>query len=414
MLTSKTRRNALTAGAVLVAALSAHAGPAFADYIICGSQDVAGSRLKRSSGTVTFRAHPNTYSSNGLPSGTPNSRYDNLVAAVTEWNQLKGSALNISVQFDDSTQWDDLDEVGYFTRSPNGGVMNTTAYTYTFPAGWTCGNQACCTDASGTRVATLAGVQIMTHTEIDERTPITWDEDRAEPVVTNADTWGGVLSGQSWMAAMQHEVGHALGLMHSNDGMARMESHLPNGGWLTQPAQFAVAFVPFARDAYDVNKLYPDNTTGASKYATQFWSSLIPFNGDNVDSTFLVATDVTYSQATGRVINYTKYPERVNGALPGRGANVVRPGDQFRARVCFGNRGPTSATVKREVLLGSTVIETTNNLANDAFTTSCSVRTLTVPTGTANGSYTIKYRLDGGTGQSESSVNRRLTVCSGC
>jgi hypothetical protein len=132
---------------------------------------------------------------------------------------------------------------------------------------------------------------------------------------------------------MQHELGHASGLMHvvsSAGGLARMSYSAPNGGWF-YTGSHTTAVVPQVQDHANIHTLYPATSN--------YW--------DNV------MMDVSYSPGdrnASRNLSWDPvsdrggfYPRNAAAPIAGQADYVVHANNTVQYQECHGNLGSATS-----------------------------------------------------------------------
>lgn len=209
---------ALTALAALagLAAPAAHA----ASWLNCG-----GNAIKWNSHRTTM-----AISTSSFPAG---SAWDgDLQNAMWHWNHVKGSGFNFFVARDTdgtSSSGNGVNEV-YFNAAQAGTALAVTRSRY--HCYWLFGWQRGLDEA-----------------DIAFNTNLSWN--------TGVVNYAALNSPFHFESVSLHELGHALGLQHSDNVMATMNSFYPNGGSLGHAKEID----PLPDDRAGARAIYPDSTT---------------------------------------------------------------------------------------------------------------------------------------------------------
>lgn len=169
-------------------------------------------------------------STTSFPAG---SSWDSaLQNAMWHWNNVKGAGFNFFVgrDTDGSSSPDNGRNEVYFNASHTGTALAVTRTRY--HCYWLFGWQR--------------GID---ETDIAFNTSLGWN--------TGAVNYASLGSPFHFESVALHELGHALGLLHSDGVLATMNSFYPNGGSLGQFKEID----PLPDDRLGVRSLYPDGTT---------------------------------------------------------------------------------------------------------------------------------------------------------
>lgn len=369
-----------------VAASMSWRSVALADTTQC-----CGNPIRWNTTVVTIKMHPA-----GFPSGT--AQRARFVEAAQQWTNVIGSNFIFTTISDDENNMDNNEnEAFWLNTAPNNSTPAETALTYHDGCGFVGG---CCT---GCTPSQITQTDIRFYNNFQNGTPISWSNAVPEPLVNSS----GPSTNHTVLVA-SHELGHAAGILHSNNGMARMESALPAGGWLHNSVQSPSRITPFAQDAAELRVLYPDNSTGSRLYAANMCHD--PTAGDhNLSGN---SQGLAYNPANDQ----TFWFPRNRTPIPGRLPREIRVGQIADVQVCYGNRGVTASAagtltirLSTDTTLGSDTTAATFGLPSQpGYTSGCFVVGFTVPSVTAR-DYFVLYDL--GTGaEMVSVVNQQLSV----
>lgn len=138
---------------------------------------------------------------------------------------------------------------------------------------------------------------------------------------------------------LQHEIGHALGLIHSDTGLARMESSYPGGGWFHSDVPATAIVVPFEDDIRGLQYLYsasgPNHTRFSDVYASSWVHRATPAGTDH--NQFINTVPITQVGS-----NVSHFPR--NRVDRGNNRKTVKAGDRVDIRISAANRGDASYT----------------------------------------------------------------------
>jgi hypothetical protein len=363
-------------------------------FYCCGQPNNTDMALKWANPTQTFKVLPNT----GWP-------VNSIVDAAAGWNNAADSNFVFNMVWDDDnsvTTNGDGNEIGWFGNAPADGTIALTATRYNKCQScddWTCGGTSC-------SPARLTEADVYIYGNNSDGSPRSWV------------AYPSSLDGRSSLFAlavsvvMSHELGHALGLGHTDFGMARMESHDPAGGWFHDTVPQGGRAMPLPQDRTELNFLYPSaglTTELATINMQHLWGSSDP-NG-----TIAQSMPLSWHQTNG----LWWFP--ANRVVRNGNRQTVTAGDTVDIRICadnLGNSGPSGATpisiwLSADTVIGSGDFETGNGWSYVAGTFAgrvarCDDIFFTVPAAAPNGSYVVAYSLGAPTGQNVTIINQRI------
>lgn len=286
--------------------------------------------------------------------------------AAQEWTDLPESDVDISLSSDSHCSSTNNDSEIWYTNSSSGDgslIIATTTFINS-----SCSNFPCC---MGCTAPELTVTDIVIYAQ-NSSGSIPWS------VVVPTGAGSQPNSGFTYfLPNFQHELGHAMGLLHTSSGMTRMATFDPGGGWFYSGAD---TVQPLGHDRWDANAVYPEGSF--TNYSNIYMI--------NIQSDGNVSRPLSSS---GSVANY--YPRNTN-PISGQDFNAVRVGDTVQMRVCRGNVGPKkSPSYDIDVYLSqgdrwwsaSDVYAGTfqNQSGLSGYTKGCFTGTFTVPSGVSAG-----------------------------
>jgi hypothetical protein len=223
--------------------------------------------------------------STSFPPGSYSERSAEL--ALRRWTEVEGSSLEFSYVGSNDVDEEEVD-YGCVSLSASG-FINTIRLTDELDPGelghtWTCSN-AC-------GFLGPDGAITMAHISLDARTK--WFHGAPDPRSENAPP----DSDFYFRPVISHELGHALGLGHSEGAPTTMNSTYP-GGWTPGQASGttgalatllfgSIRFNPLPDDRAGVRAIYPESTEELDAVVLNFWktesmdnSMLVPPPGSN-------------------------------------------------------------------------------------------------------------------------------------
>lgn len=327
-----TQRVAAAAALLALSASAAHAS----SWLEC-----SGNKIKWNSGWTNMYI-----STTSFPAG---SSWDgDLQNAMWHWNNVKGAGFNFYVGRDTDGSHSNSNGVNEIYLS-NTEVGSALAVTFTkYHCYWLFGYQYGLDEA-----------------DIAFNNNLSWN--------TGKLNYNNLSSPYNFELVALHELGHALGLQHSDGVQATMNSYYPNGG----PLGYYKEVDPLPDDRGGVRALYPDNTTEADVAASAFVRT-------GSGTTGLVSSPASAARGSNVNIGYT-----------------------------FGNLGTSTATFNigfylstndfistSDTLLGTNTGAWASPGAIGSYT-----RTLTIPANTAPGTYYLGFLVDKNNAISEANEN---------
>jgi len=197
------------------------------------------------------------------------------------------------------------------------------------------------------------------------------------------DSSGSTVNAKSFQLVMLHELGHALGLQHSNDELATMTPYYPNAGSIGHNN----VTTPHGDDRYGLRILYPDSSSG---------------------------TDL----AVGRY--NTETAKKQNAILyDGVETNALIKGAQYDIQYSLENLGTTtqSATIRFYISTNSYISTADTYIGSAGWSISAggtvfNKKTVTIPTSISDGTYYIGYAVTPNNGVSEDDTNNNMVALS--
>lgn len=318
--------------------------------------------------------------------------HNQIVAAAEEWTDLGDSAVNIVIGSDtDGTVGPDNGQSEIYRAGLSGDSSLATVVTWT--------TNTC---VSGAGAPVCCGCNPSTIVESDM---IIFDQNTVGGVVNNIP-WSAIDPGRGsdpdptpivFKPAIQHELGHMIGIQHTNNGLVRMSSAYPVGGWFFGGGDRTR---PHVVDRLDAQAIYPDSASGADVYMS------------NVADIGGISRQLSWGSS---VANF--YPRRLPNAISGQASNVVRRGDALQVNLCGGNLGPSTNTVTVDVYLSLDRNFLPSNdlpIANvqrtfAGYTSECWVENVTIPNNTAHLTYWVIFGHGTG-GNNLAIINRQVQV----
>jgi len=171
----------------------------------------------------------------------------------------------------------------------------------------------------------------------------------------------------NWDLVFMHELGHALGLRHSNGKIATMNSFYPNSG----PVGHYNTVTPHSDDRHGLRYLYPDNTTEKDLAALRFRNS----------------SRSTFNNAV-----------TINGGE----IQTLHKGNTYQIQYAVDNLGTNTETAQVDFYISNnTYISTSDTNIGGIILSSIQegvslsgTADITIPTNLANGTYYIGFKVD--------------------
>jgi hypothetical protein len=341
-----------------------------------------------------------------FPDGAPETQ--RLLEAAASFGPVIGSNVGVIVYPDGDdrvTFKNNYDEVQISETSPDNSLVAQAFRWYS--NGKFCGDGPCC-NGSGCDAPNVKETDIIFYKRLANGTVIPWsyNQPRAMVDTTNMSLF--------FSAIAVHEIVHAFGLEHDTGGligMSTMAPNYPHGGWAFDQEPAAQRAHPRGNTIRELTILYPDSTVGYDHVAlnifhdpaalNQWWGRALSAQGGGPGPAY--------------------YPRRKEVSLPGQNPWVVRQGDVFLARACWGNRGNQAFTGTLAItfaLSSNTLLEPSDPRVltpvytaqgNPAFNTQCFVFDLVTPN-VAPGDYNVMFAVGGQSGNDVGMVNKKLTV----
>lgn len=293
--------------------------------------------------------------------------------AADEWDNVSNSAADFTVTSDSSCAMSNSDNETWFTSGSNPDNFIAAEFSsYTGGGGGGCaGGAPCC---SGCSAPTMVESDIIVYGQSTAGATITWFGGLPIGETSSPD-----IAGNFIVVTYQHEMGHTLGMTHTANGMVRMSTASPNGGWFqngTSPVQ------PLTTDRSDAAALYPGAGTFSSIYSSN----------TQTDSSNNVSRPLSYDPTTDTSAYYPRNTTPIAGQL----VNRVRVGQQIQVRFCRGNLGnATTGLIDQRVYRSTNKVYDVSDVnvltyaatSATAYSKGCFTGNVTIAAGTPNGTY---------------------------